>query len=169
MSTFFQTHPLDLPEIRSIIASSLNLNDLASCARVSQDWNSSFTPPLYKTVILSEPATLRSLKKYEQFTLQVTIVRWSMEDFDEIHLISSIMAMPNLVTQSWSYKSLRQHEVEDLCTRLKINSTLTTLRLWYNSIGDSGAKALSEVLKTNSTLTTLRLDSTEISLIGAQA
>ncbi|KAK5809685.1 hypothetical protein F5H01DRAFT_369582 [Linnemannia elongata] len=50
----FQKHPLDLHEIRSTIASSLGLKDLASCACVSQDWNDSFTPPLYNSIALSK-------------------------------------------------------------------------------------------------------------------
>ena len=52
MTKMFQTHALDLHEIRSRIASSLGHKDLASCARVSQDWNDSFTPPLYKSVVV---------------------------------------------------------------------------------------------------------------------
>src|SRR5690349_6549230 len=54
MKKIFQTHPLDLHEIRSRIATSLGLKDLASCALVSQDWNDSFTPSLYKSVVLSK-------------------------------------------------------------------------------------------------------------------
>ncbi|KAG0097773.1 hypothetical protein BGZ93_002021, partial [Podila epicladia] len=44
-----------------------------------------------------------------------------------------------------------------LVETLKTNSTLTTLNLWSNSIGDNGAQALADALKTNSTLTTLDL------------
>ncbi|KAK5797292.1 hypothetical protein F5H01DRAFT_385237 [Linnemannia elongata] len=50
-----------------------------------------------------------------------------------------------------------------------INSTLTTLDLKRNKIGDNGARALSEALKTNSTLTTLNLESNNIGNNGAQA
>jgi len=48
-----QTHLLDLHEIRSRIASYLRPEDLPACARVSHDWNDSFTPPLYNSVVLS--------------------------------------------------------------------------------------------------------------------
>ncbi|KAI9234488.1 MAG: hypothetical protein BYD32DRAFT_423450 [Podila humilis] len=54
MTKKFRTHALDLPEIRSIIVSSLDYEDLASCARVSQDWSNLFTPPLYNSVVLSK-------------------------------------------------------------------------------------------------------------------
>ncbi|KFH68199.1 hypothetical protein MVEG_05018 [Podila verticillata NRRL 6337] len=40
---------------------------------------------------------------------------------------------------------------------LKTNSTLTTLNLQDNSIGDNGAQALAEALKTKLTLTTSNL------------
>lgn len=50
----FQTHPLDLHEIRSRIAVSLDVEGLAACARVSHDWNDSFKAPLYGSVVFSE-------------------------------------------------------------------------------------------------------------------
>ncbi|KAG0196550.1 hypothetical protein BGX28_009996, partial [Mortierella sp. GBA30] len=56
-----------------------------------------------------------------------------------------------------------------LSEALKINSTVTTLNLSYNSIGDNGAVALSEALKTNSTLTTLDLRNNSIGSYGAVA
>ncbi|KAG0337115.1 hypothetical protein BG000_005814 [Podila horticola] len=51
---------------------------------------------------------------------------------------------------------------------LKTNSTLTTLNLGMNSIGDNGGLALAETLKINSTLTTLDLESNSIEDNGAQ-
>jgi Ran GTPase-activating protein (RanGAP) involved in mRNA processing and transport len=38
-----------------------------------------------------------------------------------------------------------------------VNSTLTTIDLTYNSIGDEGYAALADALKVNSTLTTINL------------
>ncbi|KAG0344254.1 hypothetical protein BG004_004611, partial [Podila humilis] len=52
---------------------------------------------------------------------------------------------------------------------LKTNSTLATLNLESNSIGDNGAQALGEALKTNSTLITLELQNNSIGDNGAQA
>ncbi|KAG0046352.1 hypothetical protein BGZ83_008494, partial [Gryganskiella cystojenkinii] len=56
-----------------------------------------------------------------------------------------------------------------LAEALKTNSTLTTLCLQSNSIGDKGAQALTESLLTNSTLTTLDLRHNSIGPSGAQA
>ncbi|KAF9336619.1 hypothetical protein BGZ91_009928 [Linnemannia elongata] len=52
---------------------------------------------------------------------------------------------------------------------LKINSTLITLDLGCNSIGDNGTEALSEALKTNSTLTTLYMGGNLIGANGTEA
>ncbi|KAG0268977.1 hypothetical protein BGZ96_006575, partial [Linnemannia gamsii] len=49
------------------------------------------------------------------------------------------------------------------------NSTLTTLALEDNSIGESGAVALSKALKTNSIMTTLNLENNSIGDNGAVA
>ncbi|CAO3568867.1 unnamed protein product [Mortierella alpina] len=56
-----------------------------------------------------------------------------------------------------------------LAEALKTNSTLTTLNLPYNSIGDDGAKALAEALETNKTLTILNLESNAIAYDGINA
>ncbi|CAO3568632.1 unnamed protein product, partial [Mortierella alpina] len=52
---------------------------------------------------------------------------------------------------------------------LKTNSTLTTLKLESNKIGDDGAQALAEALKTNKTVATLNLRSNSIGDDGAKA
>ncbi|KAF9933676.1 hypothetical protein BGZ67_004171 [Mortierella alpina] len=62
-----------------------------------------------------------------------------------------------------------KEKITDLAETLKTNSTLTTLDLRSNAIGDSGAKALGEALKTNSTLTTLDLTNNSIGDDGAKA
>jgi len=54
-------------------------------------------------------------------------------------------------------------------TELKTYSTLTTLNLKGNKIGDNGVQTLSEALKTNSTLTTLDVFNNNIGSNGAQA
>ncbi|KAF9342917.1 hypothetical protein BGX26_006623, partial [Mortierella sp. AD094] len=141
-----RTCPLNLPEIRSLFASSLDLNDLASCARVSQDWNDSFTLPLYNSVELSEHGP-------------------SMESVERNkHLIQ------HLKIQSSAYEKLSSTSARDkVVASIMANSTLTTLDLNYNFIDDNRAQALSEALKTNSTLTILDLGSNSIGDNGAQA
>ncbi|KAF9342247.1 hypothetical protein BGX26_007970, partial [Mortierella sp. AD094] len=115
----FRTHPLDLHEIRSRIASSLGLKDLATCARVSQDWNGTFTPPLYKSVVLSEHGlSMESLERNK-------------------HLIQ------RLKIQSSVYEKLSSTSARDkVIFSVMANSTLTILDLKDNSIGDNGAQAL---------------------------
>ncbi|KAG0361138.1 hypothetical protein BGX24_005427, partial [Mortierella sp. AD032] len=57
-------------------------------------------------------------------------------------------------------------ELKRLAEILKNNSTVTTLNLRCNSIGDNGAMALFEALKTNLALTTLDLDDNSIGKNG---
>ncbi|KAF9962085.1 hypothetical protein BGZ72_010691 [Mortierella alpina] len=66
-------------------------------------------------------------------------------------------------------QSVTEKEITALAEVLKTNTTLTTLDLQSNSVGDIGAQALSEALQTNSTLTTLALNNNNIGDNGAQA
>src|SRR5690349_11371041 len=121
----FPTHPLDLHEIRSRVSSSLGIKDLASCACVSQDWNDSFTPPLYNSVELSKHGL-------------------SMESVERNkHLIRSLKIC------SSAYKNPSSTSARDkLVLSVMTTSTLTSLELSSNSIGPNEAQALSEALKT---------------------
>jgi hypothetical protein len=163
MSKIFQTHPLDLHEIRSRIASSLGLKDLASCARVSQDWNDSFTPPLYSSVVLSKQgSSMESIERNKHLIQHLEIQDSAYENLssrsERYKVISNIMANSTLTTLDLRGNSIGSNGAVALSEALKINSTLTTLDLSYNSMGSNGAVALSEALKINSTLTTLNLD-----------
>ncbi|KAG0272313.1 hypothetical protein BGZ96_005384, partial [Linnemannia gamsii] len=133
-------------EIRLRIASSLFFKDLASCTRVTQDWNDSFTPPLYNTVVLS----IHGLR---------------METVER-----NMLLIRRLEVRSSAYEKLSSAPArEKVVFSVMANSTLTTLNLWDNSIRDNGAQALSEALKTNSTLTTLDLGCILIGSNGGQA
>ncbi|OAQ28878.1 hypothetical protein K457DRAFT_1389218 [Linnemannia elongata AG-77] len=150
-TNMFQTHPLELHEIRSRIASSLGLNDIASCARVSQDWNDSFTPPLYSSVVLSKyDLSLESVERNKHHIKHLTIEnpsyrkRWSSAEYK---VISSIMANSTLTTFDLTENWIGDNGAMALSKALKTNSTLTTLNLTYNSIRINGAVALSEALK----------------------
>ena len=141
MTKIFRTHALDLPEVRSIIASSLGLKVLTPCARVSRDWNDTFTPPLYNSVALSKHGpSIKSVERNKHFIQRLKI-------------------------QSSAYEKLSLTSAEDkVVVSVMANSTLATLDLSYNSIGDNGAQALSKALKINSTLITLDLGDSAIGL-----
>ncbi|KAG0284028.1 hypothetical protein BGZ97_008322, partial [Linnemannia gamsii] len=162
----FQTHPLDLYEIRSRIASSLGGKDLASCARVSQDWNDSFTPPLYNSVILSEDGlSMESVKRNKHLIKCLKIYKSNSYN----RVISSFLANSCLEILDLQGNWIGSSVTQALSAVLKTNSTLTTLNLDFNSIGDIGAQALAQALMTNTTLTTLDLSYNSIGSNGALA
>ncbi|OAQ25001.1 RNI-like protein [Linnemannia elongata AG-77] len=84
-------------------------------------------------------------------------------------LVEAIKANSTLTTLDLGDNSVGDNGAQALSEALKTNSTLTTLNLLYNSIGSNGAVALSKALKTNSTLTTLNLGGYLIGDNGAQA
>ncbi|KAF9300443.1 hypothetical protein BGZ91_009807, partial [Linnemannia elongata] len=170
----FRTHPLDLHEIRSRIASSLGPKDLTFCARVSQDWNDSFTPPLYSSVILSKQGpSMESIERNKHLIQHLEIQSSAYESLsstsERYKVISNIMANSTLTTLCLGSNKIGSNGAKALAEALKTNSTLTNLNLQSNSIGDNGAQALSEALKTNSALTTLNLRGNSIEDNGAQA
>ncbi|KAF8961354.1 hypothetical protein BGZ52_012405, partial [Haplosporangium bisporale] len=170
----FRTHALDLHEIRSGIASSLGLKDLASCACVSQDWNDSFTPPLYNSVDLSDygpsmESVERNKHHIQHLKIQSSAYEKLLSKSARDKVVSSVMANWNLTTLALSSNKIRSNGAQALAEALKTNSTLTILNLHDNSIRDNGAQALAEALKTNSTLTTLTLSINKIGSNGAQA
>src|SRR3989338_7421964 len=75
----------------------------------------------------------------------------------------------SLTTLNLSSNSIGDSGVSALATALQYNSSLTTLNLTGNSIGDSGASALATALSHNSSLTTLNLTRNSIGDSGASA
>ncbi|KAH7055043.1 hypothetical protein BKA57DRAFT_524603 [Linnemannia elongata] len=174
MSKIFQTHPLDLHEIRSRIASCLGLKVLATCARVTQDWNDSFTPPLYNSVVLSKHGlSMESVERNKHLIQSLKVQSSAYEKLSSTserdEVVSSVMTNSILTTLILDENSIGDSGAQALSEALKTNSTLTTLNLGCNSIGGNGAQALSEALKSNSTLTTLSLGNNWIGDNGAQA
>ncbi|KAG0372829.1 hypothetical protein BGX24_012518, partial [Mortierella sp. AD032] len=84
-------------------------------------------------------------------------------------LVGAPKANSTLTTLDLIRNSIGDTGVVALSEVLKINSTLTILDLKNNSIGVGRAVALSEALKTNSTLTTLNLINNSIGVNGAVA
>ena len=94
MAKMVQTHPLDLHEICSIIASSLDLKDLASCARVSQGWNDSFTPTLYNSVNLSEHGpSMESVERNKHHMRHLTIQDSAHEEYFHLQGLDRMMTV----------------------------------------------------------------------------
>ncbi|KAG0059741.1 hypothetical protein BGZ89_000158 [Linnemannia elongata] len=83
-------------------------------------------------------------------------------------LIETLKTKSTLTTLDLSENEIGDNGAVALAEALKTNSTLTALYLGSNSIGDNGAVALSEALKTNSTLTTLNLFNNSIGDNGAE-
>ncbi|KAF9176758.1 hypothetical protein BGZ50_009716 [Haplosporangium sp. Z 11] len=83
-------------------------------------------------------------------------------------LADALKTNSTLTTLDLRNNSIGDNGAQALSEALKINSTLTTLDLSANSIGDNGAVALSEAFKTNSTLITLDLSANSIGDNGAQ-
>src|SRR5690349_2320097 len=110
MNKMSLTYPLELPEIRSRIARNLNLKDLASCTRVCQDWNDSFTSPLYHSVVMSKHGL--SVESFERHK----------------HLIR------HLVIHSSVYGTLPSTSREQVVSSAMADSTLTELDLGSSSI-----------------------------------
>eukprot|EP00019_Armaparvus_languidus_P001153 CAMPEP_0168591766 /NCGR_PEP_ID=MMETSP0420-20121227/7321_1 /TAXON_ID=498008 /ORGANISM="Pessonella sp." /LENGTH=76 /DNA_ID=CAMNT_0008627603 /DNA_START=431 /DNA_END=659 /DNA_ORIENTATION=+ len=54
-----------------------------------------------------------------------------------------------------SEKRLSAPMIAELAEALKVNTTLTSIDLGYNKIGDAGAEQIAEALKVNKTLTSI--------------
>ncbi|KAF9539906.1 hypothetical protein EC957_004873 [Mortierella hygrophila] len=146
-----RTHPLDMPEIRSIIASKLGLKDLTSCARVQSFMFANQSSISGEIRVLSSILTNSRLATLD---LRSNPIRENGAQA----LFEALKTNLTLTTLSLRANSIGDNGAQILAEALKNNSTLTNLDLGLNSIGDNGDQALSEALKTNSTLTTLNLD-----------
>ncbi|KAL0239838.1 hypothetical protein GEMRC1_009946 [Eukaryota sp. GEM-RC1] len=65
--------------------------------------------------------------------------------------------------------SLGDDGARALAEALKVNTTVTSVNLMDNSIGDEGARALAEALKVNTTVTSVNLTCNSIEAEGARA
>ncbi|XP_068756016.1 NLR family CARD domain-containing protein 3-like, partial [Montipora capricornis] len=73
----------------------------------------------------------------------------------------------SLTTLDLSYNSIGDEGATSLSQALAVNTSLTTLDLSRNSIGDEGATSLSQALAVNTSLTTLDLSCNSIGAEGA--
>ena len=96
-----RTDPLDLHEIRSRIASHLDPQDVASCARVSRDWNDSFSPRLFHSVVLSKDGpTMESVNKNKRLIRHLTIEIDKLDLCDRKEFAGSKVERCNLTVHS---------------------------------------------------------------------
>ncbi|CAF4747350.1 unnamed protein product [Rotaria sp. Silwood1] len=73
-----------------------------------------------------------------------------------------------LTTLHLGWNSIGESDVQKLMDALAINTTLKILDIGWNKITDKGAQHLADALKTNKTLTTLSLQNNGIGDIGAE-
>ena len=81
--------------------------------------------------------------------------------------------LPQTLGQNCRVKDLCTYigvtDVNLFCEFLKVNTCLTTLKLYVIKIGAAGAESLSEALKVNTCLTTLDLSGNEVGPAGAES
>ncbi|KAF9578686.1 hypothetical protein BGW38_005403, partial [Lunasporangiospora selenospora] len=88
----------------------------------------------------------------------------------DVRILTKVLRTNSTLTTLDLYKNkIGDNEAMVLAEALEINSTLVTLNLNENDIGDYGAKVLAEALKINSTLTALDLFYNKIGVYGAKA
>ena len=69
----------------------------------------------------------------------------------------------------WLFAPMFKQSLSTLCLALRVNTSLTSLNLAHNSIGDEGASSLSEALRVNTSLTSLNLAHNSIGDEGASS
>ncbi|XP_068756025.1 protein NLRC3-like [Montipora capricornis] len=98
--------------------------------------------------------------------LDLTEIR--VESRTSIPAFSQALAVnTSLTTLVLSENSIGDEGAASLSQALAVNTSLTTLDLSYNSIGDEGAASLSQALAVNTSLTTLDLSDNSIGNAGA--
>jgi len=80
----------------------------------------------------------------------------------------SLKINTTLTSLSLWWNDIGAEEARMINESLKINTALTFLNLWYNKIGDEGAMMISESLMNNTTLTELSLFRNNIGDEGAK-
>ncbi|KAF9154790.1 hypothetical protein BG015_011972 [Linnemannia schmuckeri] len=107
------TIPLDLPEIRTRIASYLSRKDCISCMCVSRNWLQDFAPPVWHTIDFSKNMTAfaavapTALDKYGHLIAEVLNVKTS-ENLQTLQhsRVDSIRSMNVCIPSNWLYREL---------------------------------------------------------------
>ena len=81
------------------------------------------------------------------------------------NLLNELSALPN---QTLKVSGIETKGFHRLFEALKLDTTLQSLELGYNDIGDEGAESMSDALKVNTTLQSLDLSDNEIGAEGAK-
>ncbi|KAG0274532.1 hypothetical protein BGZ95_009685 [Linnemannia exigua] len=104
------THPLDLPEVRSIIANFLSREDCTSCMRVNKDWFQDFAASVWHTIDFD--------KDYMFANLAPSIIA------NYAHYIRHAIAIEDL-----EYVSALQHKSINSLLKLEFNITFCPVAL----------------------------------------
>ena len=84
-------------------------------------------------------------------------------------LFLALRVNTSLTSLNLSRNSIGDEGANSLSQALRVNTSLTTLNLSYNSIGDEGANFLSQALRVNTSLTSLNLSANYIRDEGANS
>ncbi|KAF9963988.1 hypothetical protein BGZ70_007073 [Mortierella alpina] len=113
--------------------------------------------------------SMQSKMPYSHCNLSIEVASASVQGKDVVDLAEALKTNSTLTTLSLRDNSIGDEGTKALAETLRTYATLTTLNLNNNSIGEGGAKALAEALKVNSTLTTLNLNNNPTGEDGAKA
>lgn len=94
---------------------------------------------------------------------------FSNQGADLVQLAEALKVNTTLTSLYIYFNNLGAASAGLLAGALKVNTTLTTLDLFLNNIGDAGAAALAAMLKVNRTLTSVSLGCNNIADVGAAA
>ena len=85
------------------------------------------------------------------------------------HSFGKSLDRVELHCSEWFFARASNQSLSTLCLTLRVNTSLTSLDLSRNSIGDEGASSLSEALRVNTSLTSLDLSGNSIGDEGASS
>ena len=85
------------------------------------------------------------------------------------HAFGKSLDRVELGDSTWFFKPPSKQSFSMLFLALRVNTSLTSLCLWDNSIDDKGASSLSEALRVNTSLTSLDLGRNSIGVEGASS
>ncbi|KAF9349708.1 hypothetical protein BGX26_012041 [Mortierella sp. AD094] len=135
MSTPITLDPVELPEIRELIARYLSKRDLAQCVRASQSWNALFTPYIWKHVNLNQKLVRRGFNLDSLAPHSHLVKSISMTDILEFKSLVSACSNLQSLQVIMSFGLLRTYQ-QTLKNQLSaiLTDTLSIVRLAMDSV-----------------------------------